>query len=203
MLSLHNINLFIILFRYVGITKEDACNFTLPSFTELIAQNIQQFSATTAPPQVPQRDSSSADDTSYSDSGKKRRRRSSNAKSTQVACVGKSTPVSGNSDYYHMCDLCWQTTTLDDSKFPKEINEVVCTTTGAKHSRNGKPVCLGGEDVGVCEQKVIRLTFLEWKGFEETADSTSARVVLKQKWVEYTQEIRSCCECEGDKTTFS
>ena len=159
--------------------------------------NIPQSSAT--PTQTPsgaqQRDSTNAEGVS---SAHRRTKRA--ATTSELKCIGKATR-NDDTGFFSMCDQCWAITTLEDNRFPRQMNEVICGTTGAKDAQ-GEPVCW--QNVGRCIQKVIKLDFLRWDGdYEETPQSTAAQRILRQKFVPYTQEVRSCCECELKPTFFN
>ena len=190
----------ILFFRFVGITSQDACNFTFPSSVGIF-QNFQQSSASSTQPSQPMRDSTLSEDHPQSRSRRVKR----SPVSEVLSCIGK---ASRNSEtgLYHMCDMCWYKTTLESNKFPQEISELVCQTassssTSSSTSNTGSGACLGHSFLGMCQQKDLKLQFLRWDGeYEDQPESTEARRVVKQKYVAYTQEIRSCCECEASQT---
>lgn len=92
-----------------------------------------------------------------------------------------------NTNLRRLCTECAASTKLPASVFPPYINEVICGDA----DRN----CFG--PIGKCAQKVIEFTFLQRTGkFEKDDDLSQGGVdVYVEKWDDYEQDIRSCCEC--------
>ncbi|XP_078378204.1 putative skeletal organic matrix protein 8 isoform X1 [Oculina patagonica] len=87
-----------------------------------------------------------------------------------------------------LCTECAATTKLPVTVFPPFINEVICGDIDHH--------CYG--PIGQCAQRVLRFTFLRRTGQFERDDALSRLLgmdVYTEKWVDFEQDIRSCCEC--------
>ena len=87
-----------------------------------------------------------------------------------------------------LCTECAATTKLPTSVFPPFINEVIC----------GDPDhhCYG--PIGKCAQRVLKFTFLRRTGKfvrDEALSELLGMSVNVEEWVDFEQDIRSCCEC--------
>lgn len=103
-------------------------------------------------------------------------------------CQGRGTIVD-DTNLHRLCTECAATTRLGDDRFPNYINEVIC------HDKDHQ--CAA--KMGLCLQKTLKLSFLRFDGkFERDAhlSGMAGKPVYKEVWAQYTQEIRSCCECE-------
>lgn len=103
-------------------------------------------------------------------------------------CQGRGTIVD-ETNLHRLCTECSATTRLSDDRFPNYINEVICQDKD--HQCAAK--------MGMCFQRTLQLSFLRFMGKFELDNQLSAiagKTVYKEVWESYTQEIRSCCECE-------
>ena len=103
-------------------------------------------------------------------------------------CQGRGTILDGT-NLHRLCTECSATTRLGDDRFPRYINEVICQDSD--HQCAAK--------MGLCFQRTHLLSFLRFTGkFELDIQMThfAGKPVYKEVWDFYTQEIRSCCECE-------
>lgn len=103
-------------------------------------------------------------------------------------CQGRGTIVD-ESDLHRLCTECSATTRLSDDRFPSYINEVICQDKDNHCAAK----------MGLCFQRTLELSFLRFEGkFEQDhqLSNIAGKDVYKEVWEPYTQEIRSCCECE-------
>lgn len=103
-------------------------------------------------------------------------------------CQGRGTIPDGTTTH-RLCTECAATTRLGNDQFPTYINEVVCRDTDFQCAAT----------MGLCFQRSLQLPFLRSTGnfqFDPFLSSLTGKTVYKEIWVEYTQEIRSCCECQ-------
>ena len=103
-------------------------------------------------------------------------------------CWSRGSVVDGTTPLMRLCTECSATTTLPASVFPPFINEVICGDLDQ--------YCYG--PIGQCAQRVLRFTFLRRTGQFERDDALSRLLgedVYIEEWVDFEQDIRSCCEC--------
>lgn len=103
-------------------------------------------------------------------------------------CQKRGTITKGT-NLHRLCTECSATTRLSDDRFPKYINEVICRDSDHQCAAN----------MGLCFQRTHQLDFLRFTGkFAPDIKMTNfaGKPVYKEVWDFYTQEIRSCCECE-------
>ena len=102
-------------------------------------------------------------------------------------CLNKGSLV-GRSNFRRMCSECAATTQLDTNVFPPFINEIVCHEI----DRSCSPL------VGRCSQGVLKFTFIRSTGNyvrDKTLSNLLRSDVYFEEWQEFTQNIRSCCDC--------
>ena len=172
--------------RYAAVNASGAC-----SFEDLTTDAIQK-----PEPKLPTASrrykTTPATAKDSHDQAKKRRRRMRRALPKEPGtvlrgCQGRGTRVD-SSNNFRLCTECSATTRLPNSVFPQYINEVVCKDTDL--------MCAAR--MGICVQKILKLSFVRRTGkFEKDAAKSLVRgiEVYKEVWEEYTQIIRSCCEC--------
>ena len=173
--------------RYAAVRVIDACGF-------VDLTNIEKPSATQPPtsPSMPSRNITlrrREADAQQSDVELQRRKRTLPTSPGTVfrGCQGRGTIIDGTSEH-RLCTECAATTRLGNDRFPMYINEVVC--------RDSDVQCAA--KMGLCFQRSLKLPFLRSIGkfqFDPFLSATSGKTVYKEIWEEYTQEIRSCCEC--------
>ncbi|KAJ7378843.1 hypothetical protein OS493_020442 [Desmophyllum pertusum] len=103
-------------------------------------------------------------------------------------CQGRGTIPDGR-NLHRLCTECAATTRLSDDRFPNYINEVICGDSD--HQCASK--------MGICFQRTLQLSFLRFNGrfeLDSQLSSLTGKTVYKEVWEPYTQQIRSCCECE-------
>lgn len=103
-------------------------------------------------------------------------------------CENRGTKVY-DSNLHRLCTECSATTNLGKDKFPKYINEVICDDVDHQCAAN----------MGLCFQRTLHLSFLRFEGEfveDKLLSAIEGRTVYKEVWESYTQELRSCCECE-------
>lgn len=90
--------------------------------------------------------------------------------------------------FRRLCTECFGITQLPDGVFPPFINEVICG--------DDSNFCVPG--IGECQQRVIKLNFLNFTGEFERDDDLSDLLgfdVFVEKLEIVEGEIRACCEC--------
>lgn len=99
--------------------------------------------------------------------------------------------------FYQLCDECWWIRKLPDGRFPRYINEKICGEDGNSRSTIGG-FCNGRSD-GFCLQRSFTQDLLVRTNQYERISSPDPQysVVYKQVWKQYSQEIRSCCQCQN------
>lgn len=183
--------------RYMGVEVIDACGFEDLTVLENMAHAVTPSSRTTKPARTPTTGIQSsrkvgkrqADDLE-SDAELQRRKRNIPTSPGTVfrGCQGRGTIPDGASTH-RLCTECAATTRLENDRFPPYINEVVC--------RDADRQCAA--TMGLCFQRSLLLPFLRSTGnfeFDPSLSSLTGKTVYKEVWIEYTQEIRSCCECQ-------
>ncbi|CAH1782804.1 unnamed protein product [Owenia fusiformis] len=98
--------------------------------------------------------------------------------------------------FLHLCTTCSATTILSEDKFPRYINEAVCS--------NYDRECMSAVDTshGMCKQKVFSLNLLQKQSGMCILATAQGQTVLVDEWALYTQPIRVCCECTIDRRSF-
>lgn len=102
-------------------------------------------------------------------------------------CWSRGSAVDGTT-LTRLCTECAATTKLPVTVFPPFINEVICGDLDHH--------CYG--PIGQCAQRVLRFTFLRRTGQFERDDALSRLLGMDvniEKWEDFEQNIRSCCEC--------
>lgn len=90
--------------------------------------------------------------------------------------------------FRRLCTECFGVTQLPDGIFPPFINEVICG--------DDPSFCVPG--IGECQQRVIKLNFLNFTGEFERDDDLSELLgidVFVEELEIVEGEIRACCEC--------
>ena len=90
--------------------------------------------------------------------------------------------------FRRLCTECFGITQLPDGVFPPFINEVICG--------DDSNFCVPG--IGECQQRVIKLNFLNFTGEFERDDDLSELLgvdVFVEELEIVEGEIRACCEC--------
>lgn len=173
--------------RYAAVRVIDACGFE-------DLTNMKKPSATQPPtsPSMPSRNITLGKreaDVQHSNAELQRRKRTLPTSPGTVfrGCQGRGTIIDDTSEH-RLCTECAATTRLGNDRFPTYINEVVC--------RDSDVQCAA--KMGLCFQRSLTLPFLRSIGkfqFDPFLSATTGKTVFKEVWEEYTQEIRSCCEC--------
>ena len=187
--------------RYTAINETDACGFEdLTTFShEATAKRSKLTTKPTKTPEVkPQpttkrpihNDDQKRTDQEENDFKLQRMKRSFlTSPGTRIrGCQGRGTIPDG-SNLHRLCTECAATTRLGNDRFPNFINEVIC--------RDKDRQCAAR--MGRCLQRTLQLSFLRFSGrFElDSQQSTiTGKTVFREVWEQYTQEIRSCCECQ-------
>lgn len=102
--------------------------------------------------------------------------------------------------FRHLCQECWWITKLPENKFPRLINEKICGTDGASTSIfGGTHQFCGQRTDGMCLQQSFTQDLLVQTDDYEQIPSPDPQysVVYRQVWKPFAQEIRSCCQCQG------
>lgn len=96
-----------------------------------------------------------------------------------------------------LCQECWWITKLPENKFPRLINEKICENNGGTISVVDG-VC-GQRAGGLCIQRSFTQDLLIQTNDYEQIPSPDPQysVVYKQVWKTFSQEIRSCCQCQN------
>ena len=174
--------------RYVAITEKQARAFK--DLVKVLFSSTVKLPANTSTPIKDHAADENLDELSKHRSHTRSKRSILSSPGTALrGCVTGGSVVEGSSSVVHMCTECVATTRLEDDKFPTYINEVVC------NDRNH----LCAKNVGICKQRTLLQTFLRRTDEFERDDKLSQLLgitIYKEMWEEYTQEIRSCCECQ-------
>ena len=179
--------------KYVAVNQSEACGFEDLTF---FSNGETKPPRTTTTPEVttktttPMSGSNRHDDEETSTLNLLRRKRSiPTSPGTFIrGCQGRGTIVD-DTDLHRLCTECSATTRLSDDRFPSYINEVICQDKD--HHCAAK--------MGMCFQRTLELSFLRFEGkFEKDhqLSNIAGKDVYREVWEPYTQEIRSCCECE-------
>lgn len=112
------------------------------------------------------------------------------------SCERKGTKTSLG--FFQLCDECWWIRKLSADKFPRYINEKICGDDGSSSSSSSFQLCDGRSD-GLCLQRSFSQDLLVRTNryVEIPSPDPQYNVVYKQVWESYSQEIRSCCQCQN------
>lgn len=119
-------------------------------------------------------------------------------------CEDKGKP-SSPAGFLQLCNECWWITKLPEDKFPRLINEKICGKVGDGERSSvfggGDPQSCGERYDGMyamCLQRSFTQDLLIRTDDYERIPSPDPQysVVYKQVWKKYTQDIRSCCQCQ-------
>jgi len=188
--------------RYTAINETDACGFedlTTSFSNEAAASSSEPTSRPTKTPEVKtptkvkrliHSDDQRRTDQEEHDFKLQRMKRSFPTSPGTIirGCQGRGTIPDG-SNLHRLCTECAATTRLGNDRFPNFINEVIC--------RDRDRQCAA--KMGMCLQRTLKLSFLRFSGKFELDSRLSIRTgktVYREVWEQYTQEIRSCCECQ-------
>ena len=176
--------------RYMAATVIDACGFE--DLTTIMSPTTTTAARTTPTSRVPHTHNvvRRPRDERDSETEAHRHKRSIPTSPGTIfrGCQGRGTIPDG-SITHRLCTECAATTRLDSDRFPTFINEVVC--------RDADQQCAA--TMGICIQRDLQLPFLRSTGefqFDASLSSLTGKTVYKEVWTDYTQEIRSCCECQ-------
>lgn len=174
--------------RYVAVNKTEALQFVS------LLGDVQPLSATTPPSSSPynQSDLSSILHQQARTPGSKKRRSVTTLPSGPDTTVIQECFDGGSlledDGFRRLCTECFAISQLPDGVFPPFINEVICG--------DDSDFCVPG--IGECQQRVIKLNFLNFTGEFERSDELS-ELFLVDVFVEKLEiiegEIRACCEC--------
>ena len=192
--------------RYMAVKVIDACGFedltTIKQMADAVtpAPTTTTTKTATSPTtsiQISRKVGKRQADELKSDTELMRRKRSIPTSPGTVfrGCQGRGTIPDGASTH-RLCTECAATTRLENDRFPPYINEVVC--------RDADRQCAA--TMGLCFQRSLQLPFLRATGnfeFDPFLSSVTGKTVYKEIWIEYTQEIRSCCECQMYTPVYS
>lgn len=189
--------------RYTAINVTDACGFEdLTTFPKGEPKAPKSSEHTTKPTKTPEvttpttvkqlihrHDQYRADQVEYDFKLQRLKRSLPTSPGTFIrGCQGRGTIPDGT-NLHRLCTECAATTRLADDRFPNYINEVICQDSD--HQCAAK--------MGICLQRTLQLSFLRFDGKFELDGQLSAlmgKTVYREVWESYTQEIRSCCECQ-------
>lgn len=183
--------------RYMGVTVIDACGFEdLTIIEQVVAAPTHPVNttktATTPNTRTPisRKVGKRHADELQSDAELHRRKRDIPTSPGTIfrGCLGRGT-IPDSAITHRLCTECAATTRLENDRFPLYINEVIC--------RDADRQCAA--TMGLCFQRNLQLPFLRSTGnfeFDPALSSLTGKTVYKEVWIEYTQEIRSCCECQ-------
>lgn len=188
--------------RYTAINVTDACSFedlTTFSHEEAAAKSSEHTTKPTKTPEVKtpttlkhgihSHDQQRADQKEYDFKLQRMKRSLPTSPGTRIrGCQGRGTIPDG-SNLHRLCTECAATTRLGDDRFPNFINEVICHDADRQCAAK----------MGICFQRTLQLSFLRFDGkFERDSQlsTLTGKTVYKEVWEQYTQEIRSCCECQ-------
>ena len=176
--------------RYMAVTVIDACGFEdLTTITSPKTTTAARTTPTARTPHTHNIGKRPADE-GDSETGTQRRKRSIPTSPGTIfrGCQGRGTIPDGTITH-RLCTECAATTRLESDRFPNFINEIVC--------RDADQQC--ASNMGLCIQRNLQLPFLRSTGdfqFDASLSSLTGKTVYKEVWTDYTQEIRSCCECQ-------
>lgn len=173
--------------KYTAVRVIDACGFE--DLTTLKSPTATRPPTNGSSVQSNDRNRKRQADQLQSDNEFQRRKRSLPTSPGTIfrGCQGRGTIIDGTSEH-RLCTECAATTRLENDRFPTYINEVVC--------RDSDMQCAA--KMGMCFQRSLKLPFLRSTGtfrFDAVLSALSGKTVYKEVWEDYTQEIRSCCEC--------
>ena len=180
--------------KYMAVNQSEACGFEdLAAFPNEKANETPrpttkpEVTTKTTPPMLGS--NRYADDEKLTLNILRRKRNIPTSPGTFIrGCQGRGTIVD-DTDLHRLCTECSATTRLSDDRFPSFINEVICQDKD--HHCAAK--------MGLCYQRTLELSFLRFDGKYKRDDQLSniaGKDVYREVWESYTQEIRSCCECE-------
>ena len=185
--------------RYTAINETDACSFEdLTTFWHKATAKSSERKPTKTPevktPATVKRlihsdDQRRADQEEYDFKLERMKRNFPTSPGTRIrGCQGRGTIPDG-SNLHRLCTECAATTRLGDDRFPNFINEVICRDTDRQCAAK----------MGICFQRTLQLSFLRFSGrfeLDRQLSTLSGKTVYSEVWEQYTQEIRSCCECQ-------
>ena len=176
--------------RYMAVTVIDACGFEdLTTITSPTTTTAAQTTPTTRMPHTHNFVGRPADERDSKAEAQRGKRSIPTSPGTIFrGCQGRGTIPDGAATH-RLCTECAATTRLESDRFPAFINEVVC--------RDADQQCAA--TMGLCIQRNLQLPFLRSTGdfqFDASLSSLTGKTVYKEVWIDYTQEIRSCCECQ-------
>ena len=187
--------------RYTAINETDACGFedltTFPQEAEARSSELSSSPTKTpevkTPTKVKRRihgdDQRRTDQEEYDFKLQRMKRSFPTSPGTRIrGCQGRGTIPDG-SNLHRLCTECAATTRLADDRFPNFINEVIC--------RDRDRQCAA--KMGMCLQRTLQLSFLRFTGkfeLDSRLSTLTGKIVYREVWEQYTQEIRSCCECQ-------
>ena len=96
-----------------------------------------------------------------------------------------------------LCSECQRISRLSSDRFPRYINEVACEDEIPTVLEEDDSCC--NKSKGMCIQRFLLLDFLvRTENYVEvpSPDPEKFPKAFKQVWERYTQNIRSCCECQ-------
>lgn len=181
--------------RYMGVKVIDACGFE-----DLAAINNP---IVTRPPtrnsslQSDSRETESQPEQLFSNTELQRRKRTLPTSPGTIyrGCQGRGTIIDGT-DEHRLCTECAATTHLGNDRFPTYINEVVCHDSDKQCAAK----------MGMCIQRSLKFQFLRSTRmfrFDAFESASTGKTIYKEVWEQYTQEIRSCCQCGMDSAIFN
>ena len=176
--------------RYMAINREEALQFVDLSFDQLplptnltsIAQNSSQVNQ--SPLEGIQ--NSVRDQVERVLTGATARTRRKRSVTTFRQCRPQGSATSGN--FRRLCSECSAFTELK-GVFPPFINEVIC---------GDERRCF--QNIGGCQQQIIRFTFLRFTDDFERDDDLSEEFdddVFVEEMETFEQDVRVCCQCRG------
>ena len=179
--------------RYVAVNQSEALGFKdLTSFSN---DEPQTPSAAESPQDMPKlatptkhRSKRKADNSASNSQRPKRSLPASPGTVIRGSCLRRGT-IADDTNLHRLCTECPATTRLSANKFPRYINEVIC--------RDKDNECAA--KMGTCFQRQLQLSFLQFDDKYELDDKLSniaGKTVYSEVWEQYTQSIRSCCECQ-------
>ena len=180
--------------RYTAINETDACGFEdLTTFSHEPTTKPTKTPAikipTTTKSLIHSDDQQRADQEEHDVKLQRMKRSFPTSPGTQIrGCQGRGTIPDG-SNLHRLCTECAATTRLGDDRFPNFINEVICRDTDRQCAAK----------MGICFQRTLQLSFLRFTGrfeLDSRLSTLTGRTVYREVWEQYTQEIRSCCECQ-------
>ena len=189
--------------RYVAVNKEQAAkNFENP--LDPIASNPKPIEWSNIVSGKRRRSIDENDD-NFGDEERSHGRAKRAVKLGLQECEKKGMP-SKPVQFLQFCEECWWITELSENKFPRLINERICGKVGDGDRSNvfggGVPQSCGeryeGMPLSMCVQRRFTQDLLIRTDDYERIPSPDPQysVVYKQAWKTYTQDIRSCCQCQ-------